>query len=45
MAQNDGHEPRCSLPEREILPAGDAAQEVGRFVGISSNMVGLAIRA
>jgi len=29
LAPDDGHEPRRSLPERKILPAGDAKEEVG----------------
>ena len=43
MAKNVCYEPGLALPEREILLACDEKKKWGRFVGISSNMVGLAI--
>src|ERR1700744_684720 len=43
MAKNVRYEPRLSLFKREIFFAIDEKEKVGRFVGISSNMLGLAI--
>jgi 3-oxoacyl-[acyl-carrier protein] reductase len=43
VAKNHGHQPRLALSEREILPSRDEKEKWGRFIGISSNMVGLAI--
>ena len=43
MAKDDGYELRLSLLERQVFLASDEKKKWGRFVGISSNMVGLAI--
>jgi hypothetical protein len=43
VAKDDGYESRLALLEREILLTSDEKKKWGRFVGISSNMVGLAI--
>ena len=43
MAKDNSNEFGLTLLEREIFPARDAKEKLGRFVGISSNMDGLAI--
>jgi 3-oxoacyl-[acyl-carrier protein] reductase len=43
VAKDDSYESRLTLLEREIFLTNDEKQTWGRFVGTSSNMVGLAI--
>ena len=43
VAKSDSNEFGLTLLAREIFLARHAKEKVGRFVGISSNMVGLAI--